>query len=777
MSILAESLCKHCGNSCASGVEFCCKGCSAAYTLITGAGLDDFYKLLNHKKLKSFGKDVSHAIQVEFSEKQNNLPSANGLCQTSLYIENVTCNACSWLLEKIPLLNNNIKAVEYSPSLNQVKIQYASSYPLIEVAQFFYDLGYPVHLVNATIATVNKKNMRRFYVRTAIAFASMISTMHVSLSLLAGLLEGMDLSVARYLGITCFLLSLPAVLYSAIPFYKNTWLSLKTKQVHIDTLVSFTVFIGMSAGIFNIITGKNEFYFDAVTTLIAFILGARLFVKEMENRFYSKSNATILDLINSNFNFTKGQVVTVKSGETIPCDGIVISGTSFIDSAWLTGESHPTYATQGSLVYAGATNKGDLLTLEVTAAGADTRASKILALLKNTTKSKTQIQSEKAEKIFVGVTVIFILALSVLNLYFPLTSWSKIVALVIILCPCALGLAIPLTFSAAIKQALDKGIYFKNAQTLEAVDSVDTVVFDKTGTLTKNEFIIKRELWIENILVDLKMKKDDIRSILYTISTRSSHLLLRPFLNYSNFAKGLTSELDFKEHFSMGVELAINGNVFKLGNSTFVGIHKTAAADTSQASKLYLSINNTLLATFELEQRVDQSLWNSIKALLKSKILYILSGDSKAAVESVAANFGINPSHTYYQQTPESKLAFIDKLTEKNNVMMVGDGVNDLLAFKKSHVSVSFFDDTNNIINQSDIMIQKNAVHYLSQIFTAAKKVKSVVFINLAWAGLFNIAGIYVVLAGYIGPIASAILMPLSSVIVVLFSVKQRYFV
>ncbi|MBK9293262.1 MAG: HAD-IC family P-type ATPase [Oligoflexia bacterium] len=765
-------VCRHCGVECNSESDFCCSGCSVAFQLITDSGFNEFYSKLSNKKLNTFLQSSYDHLELEFNSQLQPKAINKNISQITLFIENVTCNACSWLLEKIPGINQNITAVSYSPSVSQITVQYLKDYPLIEVAKTFYNLGYPVHVATQDIKV--KKLMRQFYTQVAVAFASMISIMHVNLTLLAGVLEGMDTGTIRSLGLICLLLSLPIILYSATSFYKNTWLSFKTKQVHIDILVTLTITVTLFAGIYNIITAKNEFYFDAMATLVAFILGARLLVKEMENRFYLKSSASVLDLINNNFNIKVGQIINVKSGSPFPCDGIILSGSSFVDSSWLTGESAPQYVFKDMKVFAGSINKGDLVTIQATEVGVNTRAAKIQSLLNSTVKSDTEIKTQGYEKVFVGTTIISLLTLSIVNAFFPIIDWSKIVALVIILCPCALGLAIPLTFSAAIKQALNKGIYFKSAQALEKANSIETIIFDKTGTLTKSEFTLSKTNWDEEATKKLNLEKSTIESILYVIAQRSNHLLLRPFLKFklNNFNYNLVTS--FQEHFSKGVELTYLSVTFKIGNQSFVNANKILEGSST---KLYLSANNILIAVFEFEEQIDPNLIKSVKELSKSKNIYLLSGDSEESVNKVAKIFDIPKTNTFSRQSPEDKLNFIEKLSERHNILMIGDGVNDLLAIKKSHLSISIFEEKSSAMNQSDILLQQKNLVLLPQIFKAAKKVHDVVLINLGWTVIFNILGIFLVLAGIIGPIACALLMPLSSAIVVLFSVKQRYFV
>lgn len=755
--------CIHCLQPTRSGEKFCCSGCEAAYSFINRLGLEEFYSRRASRKLMSVEAQLPEEFDNLEYQKSFVRPVTGNYLAVDFILEGITCSACVWLLERLPLVEPKIKSVRLNLGAARAEIIFSEELSLLELALIFFKLGYRPHLV------ARKSNEERIWLlRAGVAFASMIASMHVSLFLYSGMLHGMSLGNFKVTAIVAALVALPALIFSAKPFYQGAWAALKVRALSIDSLVTLTVLIGASVSLNNIFLGKNETYFEALSMLIALLLIGRLVVHWAQKKLYSDSQLFNFKIFSAEGKLKIGETVNIKSGETFPCDGVVTQGKSFMNSAWLTGEEREQELRPGVSVWAGSLNCGDMIEVKVTAVGRQTQAGQILEKLNSTEKSRISSFTQKLETYFVWFTGLSVAAMVILNWRDP-HVWNQAVSLLLVLCPCALGLAIPTVMGTALSQGAKSGLLIKGEKVLEKLSQVTAVVFDKTGTLTESTLEIKNARWVSDALGVLNLSQAELENILAQAVRRINHPTLRPLEKY--FKSEGHAEITVEEVLGKGALISTRQFEIKLGSPTFLNI-------LNASFNVGVAVNGRLVAEFFY---ADNNLKNGafqIVQFLKNqnKKVFILSGDHSQNVARVGEKLQIPKENVFSHQTPEMKLQFVTKLSEEECVMMVGDGVNDALAFKKSHVGVGMTGGAGVAMETCDVYLLNADLKLLQSALEGAKRVKNTVYMNLLWVFIYNVVGFVFVYEKAIGPILCAILMPLSSATVALIATKRKYF-
>lgn len=756
-----ETSCRHCGQLSYKG-DFCCPGCAAAYSLINELGLDSFYSKVTAPLIPL---DSPNSDSLTWNEADLE-KFETGEYRCRLLVRNLTCSACVWLLEKLPEIYPFIKSVRVDYQSKVAAVIFSDQSSPNDILKVFEKFGFAVSFVSSNdIVSESSRDLRKWYLWVAVAVGSWLANMHVGLSLIAGVLSDMDTSTSRHLGVISAFLTLPSVLFSAQPFYNGAKLALKNKTLTLDSLVSFSVFLGFTISVINIIEGRNEFYFDAITMLVAFLLISRLIVKFVELKLATERQAFVKNILHFENKIEIGDRIFVKSGARFPCDGRLVSGQSEMESSWLTGESTPVKISKGDLVFCGAANLGDLVEVECTASGASTRVGQLVLKLNSVGKSHFIEFSHRLESILISTMALGLTLFAIYGLVTGTFDRNVFVSLLLITCPCALGVAIPLTIATAIKQAFQNGIFIKDASSFEKLQEIQAIILDKTGTITTSQPRLIKEHWSESTSVHL--------NVLSNLLKRSEHITTKSL--QPKYLHDLKPDIieKFKNYSGLGVEGFYKNQCYRLGSAMFVGVKPEACQSNSM---LYFKCDKNIVASFELESDISEDTFELVNYLNSDYETFLLSGDAEAPVRKAAQELGLPNARIYYGQTPEDKLIFVKDLAVNKKVMMVGDGINDSLAFKAAHVSVGVNGAAHLALEASDIYFSKPGLSQLKMLFAAARRVKSFVVFNYIWSLVFNVVGIYYVLNGSIGPIVCAVLMPASSAFVVLVSATPNYF-
>lgn len=589
------------------------------------------------------------------------------------------------------------------------------------------------------------------------------------------------------------LLCIPVFIIGIKQFGKSAWGSLKTGVPNMDVLI----FIGSSAAFFYSLAGiymyqgthlvHNYLFFETASTIISLVLLGNV----LEHRSVKQTTTAIQELSAIQVtrakivqlemgkevitdidykNITIGAILQVNTGDKIPVDGEIISGEASVDESMLTGESIPVEKSISHKVIGGTIVVKGNLRMRAESVGENTVLAKIIELVKKAQQAKPKIQKlgDKISAIFVPV----VLAISILTFFvshfgFAISVKDSImssIAVLVISCPCAMGLATPTAVMVGIGRAAKKGILIKGGSTLEEFAKIKNIVFDKTGTLTTGDFKIKEIECFEG------ETEKDIQTILYHLEQYSSHPIAR------SIVKELKGKVTDKKFLSVNEEKGIGISARDDDhNSYLIGSFKIASNHTNNSSHtIYMVKNNKLVATIDLEDAITKNAKETLEALHQKGLKTImLSGDTRDKCEDLAQKLGIN--EVYSQQLPSQKLELIAQFKYEAPTAMVGDGINDAPALAKASVGISLSNATQVAIQSAQIILLKNNdLSTITEAYLISKHTLITIKQNLFWAFFYNIIAIPVAAMGFLNPMVGALAMAFSDVIVIGNSIRLK---
>ncbi len=463
-----------------------------------------------------------------------------------------------------------------------------------------------------------------------------------------------------------------------------------------------------------------------------------------------------------------GDLILIKSGEQVPIDCKILWGTAFVNEALLTGESKPIYKEKKDSLIGGSILNDGTIKAQVTAIGKDTVLSNILMLVKQAQGEKPPIQqlADKISAVFVPV-VIGISVLTFLLNYFVFNidgtgSLMRSIAVLVISCPCAMGLATPAAIAVGLGRAAKNGILFRNAKSLELFKNIKTVVFDKTGTLTKGNFAFTG-------FTSLVLPDADFKEVIYSIEKFSNHPIAKSIV--SNWKTNNSKQWKkIEEIKGLGMKAEdMSGNLYELGSYKLAAIHTSDATHTA-----YLLLNNKLIGWFDMEDEMRTEAKQVISYLHSKNInTILLSGDSIERTKKVADALGIDK--VFAEKTPEEKLQIIEKLNAKDPVAMVGDGINDAPALAKATIGISMSDATQLAVQTAQVILMNKGIQHLPMALGLGKHTYSTIKGNLFWAFIYNIVAIPVAAAGLLHPGIAALAMGFSDVVLAINSIRLNF--
>ena len=582
-----------------------------------------------------------------------------------------------------------------------------------------------------------------------------------------------------------FILCLPVYIIGVSYFGKSAWGSIKTGVPNMDVLI----FTGSSAAFFYSIYGwlinygtpavHHYLFFETSATIITLVLLGNV----LEHKSVKKTTTAIGDLTaiqkviakkeiegkitEVNFEDIRvNDILVINSGDKIPTDGIIISGTSYIDESMITGESIPIDKTIGDEVIGGTIITDGNLKIKATKIGDDTLLSQIIELVKNAQNNKPNIQKlgDQVSAVFVPVVLTISLATFFIGHYFfnieIQDAFLRSIAVLVISCPCAMGLATPTAVMVGIGRAAKNGILIKGGDTLEKLASIKTIVFDKTGTLTTGKFIVSQFTVLDG-------DENDVKNIIYNIEQHSSHPIAKSLCNAFQENSSLLKLSDITEEKGISISANIDDNIYTIGSSKIY----------SSPKKYDLSVlkNKELIATLNISDELKTNTDLVISSLHKrGYTTTLLSGDKKEKCNQIASELGITT--TYSEQLPQDKIVKIEELVSSNKTAMVGDGVNDAPALAKATIGISLGNATQIAIQSADVVLLNNEdLSQLPQTMQIGKHTLLTIKQNLFWAFAYNIVAIPIAVMGLLNPMWGALFMAFSDVIVIGNSIRLRY--
>jgi heavy metal translocating P-type ATPase len=678
-----------------------------------------------------------------------------------------------WLVEKIPQIIPSVISAELNLETSRARFIMDKDFSVSQLARLISGLGYRPYPLKKDEdgPALQKKEERTMLLRIGVAMAAAGNISILAISLYAGA-EG---QLARIFEWLMLALSLPVIFYSAIPFYQNAWGNLKQKSLSVDLPIAVSIILGSLSGLYNLINQKGEIYFDTIVMLVLLLLLARYVLKKAtlkglsQSSFYqliSYGSSLVQDEKNLAFTpiFNRlikvSDVIKVLSGQTVPADGQMISGTGTINQSLLSGESSPVAIGCGQPVYSGTTVDNGELVFKVSAIQSDTRLGKILKKVEEGRLKSSPILelSQLWAKYFVwGV---FLTAFTVFVYWFyqgqSQIGFVRALTLIIITCPCALALATPLAMTRSMSLLSKCGVIVKNSQALEKICQIKHVYFDKTGTLTNGQF----SLLSFKIYPDQFFNENEIENLIYALEENSKHplgIMIREYLGQKRSFPALTVESRTILP-GFGVRGQYRGREF------FLGRDLTLPATHTQ---VVLKHAEQVLAVIELSDQIRPDSIATVHSLKKMGLtVAILSGDAKPVVQEVGSRLQIDDEKLWDSLTPEEKLK---KVKNENQVMMVGDGANDAMALASASVGVAVSGSIDVSLKAAEVYLLNPGVRDLPLLIELSQETIKLIKRNMGLSIVYNFIAGFLTLLGFLNPLWAAIIMPVSS-LTVLFS-------
>lgn len=757
-------LCRHCGTPSGQG-QFCCTGCESVFAILRASGLGEYYRLKDSaycfqppQPVTWKGEQYAHLDSPEVRPLYLNARS-----EARFYIEGIHCVACLWLLEQLPRLIPGLKACRLDVSQSLLTVGVAEGTPLSAIPALIQRLGYRPHALPTDQGTEDfqREERKAALMRLGTAGACTGNLMLLAVSLYGGAVGHWG-EVFRWVS---FLLFLPVALYAAVPFYRTALGAVRSGSINIDVPIALAIVVGTAVSTWNLLAGSHHIYFDSLSALVFLLLASRYYLREIQARAARSSQ-----LLQCFFNpiahrleaggvhevppnlLAAGDHIRVDPGERIPADGRVVSGDSQINAAWLTGEALPIEVGPGDPVYAGTVNESGALVLQVSEAVADSRLGRILRQLEAEGRPSLVGMTDRASRGFLVAVLLgaFGVWLAFLPLH-PAEGLNRALSLLIVTCPCALALATPLTYSYALARAFRKGHVIKQGEALERLAQVQTILFDKTGTLTHGE------LWVE-AWEDLAGDPERNRRLLLGLEQASLHPIARALRHHLRGVEPLLFS-EVQEQAGRGVRGRLEGLVFEA---------KAIPADGAARTSIGLFQGEELLARVSFRDRVRSEAAGAVAALkgLACQV-GILSGDAEPVVQDLARQVGVGLERAWAGLSPEEKGR---RVAATPHALMVGDGANDALALQQAQVGIAMHGGMDLSLKVADVYLARPDLQAVHDLVLLGRETRKVLWRNFGLSLAYNLAGGCAALLGWITPLAAAVIMPLSSITVLVSS-------
>ena len=769
----------------------CCSGCAAVAHTIAGSGLAAYYaKRSELPQREAAATDTPPDLAVyDLAEVQRPFvrEAGAGIRQATLLVDGITCGACAWLIERGLQRCGGVRGVAVNLSARRVQVEWDDARTrLSAIMGVIGGLGYRTQGFDpAAGETAAARERRAMIWRLFVAgFAMMQVMMYAVPAYIAGGELGRD--AEQLMRWASFTLTLPVILWSAGPFFRNAWRELRARRAGMDVPVALGIGIAFAASTWATAGGRGEVYFDSVTMFVFLLLGARYLevlararaaesqqrlVRHMPavaDRLVAGAAAGVTERVAA-ARLVAGDRVLVAPGATVPADGKVTAGQSAADESLLTGEAKPVTKHAGDAVTGGTVNLSGPLTVEVTRVGPESVLAGIVRLMDRAQSGKPRIAqlADRVAQWFVAALVAVAFAAAIAWYWIdPQRALWVMVAVLVVSCPCALSLATPAALAAATGALHRMGILVTRGHALETLSHVTHVVLDKTGTLTFGRLALIG-------VIPLGTASPAIVLALATALERGSeHPIARALMAEPAGAPPVPVE-DVVNLPGQGIEARANGRRVRFGSPAFAsGVNgqplpielQFAAAEVTVA---VLADEQGYLALFTFGDRVRPGARQLVRELeAGGRTVCLLSGDRHATVVHFARELGIRTAAG--EATPDTKLAFVRELQQRGAVVaMVGDGVNDAPVLAQAQVSIAMGGGTDLAHASADMVLMADDLYRLSEAFGIAGRAMRIIRQNLAWAAAYNALAIPLAVAGWITPLLAGIGMAASSLAVV----------
>ncbi len=785
---------------------FCCDGCRGIYRLINEEGLDAFY---TKRKWDEAGIPAIASLEKEIDIKPftEHARDVDDKKEIDIFIGGIRCASCVWLNERILARTDGIDHVRVNYATHKAKIRWNPRIIGLEkILKRIRSIGYdPKPYSESEQFRIQKAEARDLLIRLGTAGFLSSQLMVYSIALYAGYFQGIDAPTKLILEIIAMILTIPVIFYSGMPFLKNTIRGLRRFHFTMDSLIAIGALSAFCYSIYEIFRG-GEVYFDTSAMIITLILLGR-YIEAVAKGKASETIEKLSELrprearllIESEGKGANGRerrmvplsslrrsdVIEVVPGEKIPLDGVVISGESEVDESIITGESKPVLKLPGKEVIGGSVNLYGTLIFEITRTGKETVLSQIIKAVEDAQAGRPRIQRSADRIVGYFVPLILVIALSTATGYYLKGAPSHRalmtgISVLVIACPCSLGLATPLAVFMFTALASSKGILIRGGEVIERASRVTHVIFDKTGTITAGKPSLR-----ETVIIDPSLDRDHAIALAASLERLSEHSIGHAITGAAG-GFDLLPVSGFRAIPGKGVEGVAGGKKIFIGAGGF--ITEKGLADNSPRSwneiveryekkgdtVVHMVWDNMVRALFVISDAVRIETFEAVNELRSSNLhVSIVSGDNSLTTRSIASMVGID--NEIAGASPVKKKEVIARIQQKGEkVMMIGDGINDAPALTEAFVGVAMGRGTDIAMESADAVLVRNDLGLIPRFIRLSKKTFGIIRQNIFWAFLYNVVAIPLAVAGLLHPIIAAGAMAASSLFVVGNSLRIR---
>ena len=806
--------------------SFCCLGCMNVYLILSESGEagQDFRETELYKRSLALGlisnpEAAATAVSAPLVED-------GAYQELLLHVRGMWCTSCAWLIEYALTKLPGVSGVEASFATDLIKIKYLPQrIPPAHIIERIGKLGYQASEFRPD-SSASDTEKRDLLLRLGVASFLWMNVMYLSMTFYISLFEHISDSIRHYIPFIVWGLATPVVFYSGFPILRLAWQGLRNRTIRSEALLSLGILAAYAFSIVQAFRSDPHIYFDTACVIVALVLAGKMIernAKERASRWIANlhgwmpNKARILsggvERFASIEALEPGQVFVAKAGEHIAADGIVMAGESHADESLLTGEATPVNKRPGDTVVAGSINVDGVLEIRATHTAGESTLARVVALVEQALSRRSSLERtvDRVARVFVpsvvGVALLTFLVLWLVHATSLATSMMRAITVLVIACPCALGLATPLAITAGLGQASRRGILFRDSEILERLCKVDALVLDKTGTATEGvfgvlEFVLHKEDCRRPVLVTAlgmggeEATADREAEAFAFAESRAKALLLAASLEqYSEhplgralvaFAKqdgvSLTNATDLEVVKGQGIKGTVCGQRTFVGSRRLLAQQGVAMTQGLEEEAQRWESQGKTVAFFGWEGKLEgltafgdrirpnaRELVSQLRA--KGICIHLVSGDSRATTLSVATAIGAD--HYRSEVLPGEKAEFVKSLQAPGlTVAMVGDGINDAPALAQADLGIAMGSGTDIARRAAAVVLMKSSLDRIPEILSLASKTMRVVRQNLFWAFFYNAIGISLAIAGILNPILAAGAMLLSSTSVVVNSLR-----
>lgn len=697
-------------------------------------------------------------FRVLYSDADASKPKIN------FYVGGIRCSNCLAKIESLKTEIEGLEEVRVNLANHQAEVILQS--PQASFAKFAEGVqakGFKIFPLKKTdsLSEVKKKEGRKDLVRLGVAAFCASNIMMFAFSVYFGAAEGFE----NFFNWLSFFLYLPVLLFVAQPFYKGFYHSIKSKQISIDGPLAVASVVGFLFSFVNLIRGQGSLYFDSLSGFLFLITLSRFVQKRLQSHFLNFETKFSEDSISrakiqtdTGFEWRpvqdikNGDIALIEQGMSVPVDGVLLSDKVSLDTKFLTGESRPRNLTSGMSILAGSRLLSERALVQVSASGSNTNWGKWITKINSENLVKTNIQNLADVYSQRLLWTVFILAALVVIYFFPsqpVEGFERALALLIVACPCAMAFGTPLALSFSIKNAFRKGFLIKSAGVFEKLTKIQNTVFDKTGTLTYDKVIISSS--------EPAILNDEELALVRKLESVSFHPIAEGLREYLKDKKLPDLQiLDLQEIPGKGIRGVYQNKIYELRSSSDLTGKKSVALFREDKVVCHFFYSDSAIAGAEqLIQKLKQ----------RRQKIFLLSGDSDKYVKNLAAELRIE--NYLANQSPEMKEQFLASL---ENSLMIGDGVNDSLAFRKASVGIAVNGSAELALRSADVYLLSGSVADINSLFDISFKAIKLIKQNLNISIVYNVIAGGLAIFGFMNPLLAALLMPISSGFILLSS-------